>query len=333
MLSHLVFLFLRPIQDPCGTQICSPRIGRPVRDAESFSFRETIVERWKKSRIGECASFLKWKRNEFCLNRHASMNLAKKAHQAFQGKFAAQTRSSEAQAETEERGEGEMLVSLFVQLADSSNSSGWNSIRQTVLCCTLLWHWCVTDAPWRKWRTQKSTMDVKRGEDWTLRTTATTKVANGYGCSTCYSRNVPSRSCRRLKQARVWKCDVRNTNRDSARRWTKRWEMGVILALAPPQAQHHSHLNSPILKSYAQVRTMLFEECRAQADTAAGYVVPVDLSTLGEAKGKKGKCDKKGKGQVSQKRQYHAKYSVAVALTLCKHNTSNDPFSRCKSVQ
>ena len=46
-------------------------------------------------------------------------------------------------------------------------------------------------------------------------------------------------------------------------------KIGVILALTPPQVQNHCHLNSHILKSYAQVRTMLFDYCRARADTAA----------------------------------------------------------------
>ena len=56
-------------------------------------------------------------------------------------------------------------------------------------------------------------MDLKRGEDWTLRMTATKKVANECGCSTCYSRNFPSRSCRRLKHSRDG-----NARRDTNRR-------------------------------------------------------------------------------------------------------------------
>ena len=47
---------------------------------------------------------------------------------------------------------------------------------------------------------------------------------------------------------------------------------------------------------------MLFDYCRAQADTAPGDVVPMDLSRLGKGKGKngkgkKGKGDKKGNGK------------------------------------
>ena len=74
-------------------------------------------------------------------------------------------------------------------------------------------------------------------------------------------------------------------------------KIGVILALAPPQVQNHCHLNSHILKSYAQFRTMLFDSCRAQA-----HVVPMALSMLGEGKGKKGKGDKnvQGKGKKGE---------------------------------
>ena len=43
---------------------------------------------------------------------------------------------------------------------------------------------------------------------------------------------------------------------------------------------------------------MLFDYCRAQADTAASDIVPMDLSMLCRGgKGKKGKGDKKGKGK------------------------------------
>ena len=58
-------------------------------------------------------------------------------------------------------------------------------------------------------------------------------------------------------------------------------KIGIIFALAPLQVQNHCHLNSFILRSYDQVRTMLFDYCRAQADTAAGDAVPMDLSMQG----------------------------------------------------
>ena len=48
---------------------------------------------------------------------------------------------------------------------------------------------------------------------------------------------------------------------------------------------------------------MLFDYCRAQADTAAGDVAPMDLSMLGKVKGKKGKGDKKGEGKGKKKRK------------------------------
>ena len=65
-------------------------------------------------------------------------------------------------------------------------------------------------------------------------------------------------------------------------------KIGVTLALALPQVQNHCHLNAHILMSFAQVRTMLFDFCRAQADTAAGYAEPMDLSVLGKGKTRKG---------------------------------------------
>ena len=77
-------------------------------------------------------------------------------------------------------------------------------------------------------------------------------------------------------------------------------KIGVILALTRSQVQNHCHLNAHKLQSYAQVRTMLFDCCRAQADTAAGDVVPKDLLMLG--KGKNGEGDEKGKGKGKGKK-------------------------------
>ena len=76
-------------------------------------------------------------------------------------------------------------------------------------------------------------------------------------------------------------------------------KIGVIFTLAPLQVQNHCHLKSHILKTYAQVRTMLFDYCRAQAVTAAGDAVPMDLMMLGGGGIGKGKGDKivKGKGK------------------------------------
>ena len=61
------------------------------------------------------------------------------------------------------------------------------------------------------------------------------------------------------------------------------------------QVQNHCHLNSHTRKSNAQVRTILFDYCRAQAGTAVGDAVPMDLSMLGKGG--------KGKGQGRQERQ------------------------------
>ena len=69
--------------------------------------------------------------------------------------------------------------------------------------------------------------------------------------------------------------------RDVSKNLDEDVKIGVILALAPPHVQNRCHLNSYILKRYAQVWTMQFDYCRAQADTVAGDAVPLDLSVLG----------------------------------------------------
>ena len=67
-------------------------------------------------------------------------------------------------------------------------------------------------------------------------------------------------------------CDVKEHEQKFGKRVDEDVKISVIVALAPPQVQDHCHLNSHILKSDAQVRTMLFDYCRAQADTATGDV-------------------------------------------------------------
>ena len=84
-----------------------------------------------------------------------------------------------------------------------------------------------------------------------------------------------------------WECDVREYEQRFGKTLDEDVKIGVAFALAPLQVQNHCHLNSHILKSYAQGRTMLFDHCRAQADTASGDAVPMDLSML--VKGGKGK--------------------------------------------
>ena len=69
-------------------------------------------------------------------------------------------------------------------------------------------------------------------------------------------------------------------------------KISVILALAPSQVQNFCRLNSHILKRNAPVRKMLFDYCRAQADTAAGDVAPRDLSMLSKSKKAKGRGQK-----------------------------------------
>ena len=70
-------------------------------------------------------------------------------------------------------------------------------------------------------------------------------------------------------------CDVREHEQRFGKTLDEDVKIGVVLALEPSQVQNRCHLNSHILKSGAQVRAMLFDNCRAQADTAAGDVVPM----------------------------------------------------------
>ena len=121
-----------------------------------------------------------------------------------------------------------------------------------------------------------------------------------------------------------WECDVREYEQRFGKTLDEDVKIGVILALAPLQVQNHCHLNSHILRSYAQVRTMLFDYCRAQADTAAGDAVPMDLSMLGKGgkgkrgKGEKGKGKSKGeKGESKGKNNVKTEYSAGYCLQ-CK---------------
>ena len=100
-----------------------------------------------------------------------------------------------------------------------------------------------------------------------------------------------------------WECHVREYEQRFGKTLDEDVKIGVILALSLPQVQKHCHLNSHILKSYAQVSTMLFDNCRAQADTAASDAVPMDLSMLGKGgNGKKGKGDRKRKSKGKGKK-------------------------------
>ena len=81
-------------------------------------------------------------------------------------------------------------------------------------------------------------------------------------------------------------------------------KMGVILALAPSQVQLPLELTH-----CSQVRTMLFDYCRAQEVMAAVDAVPMDLLMLGKGNGKKGKGDKKGKDDKKGKAKGKGKNS------------------------
>ena len=130
-----------------------------------------------------------------------------------------------------------------------------------------------------------------------LVTVKNTEVNNGLeawrGLNATYDSN--NKGCQRVrmqylsqpKRAEVverWECDVREFEQRFGKTFDEDVKTGVILALAPLQVQNHCHLNSHILRSHTQVRTMLFDHCRAQADTAAGDAVPMDLSMMGKGK-------------------------------------------------
>ena len=76
----------------------------------------------------------------------------------------------------------------------------------------------------------------------------------------------------------------------------------VILALAPSQVQNHCHWNSHILEIYAQVRTMLFDSCQEQSDTAAVMLYPWISRCWAKAKARKAKTTRKGKGNGKGKK-------------------------------
>ena len=110
-------------------------------------------------------------------------------------------------------------------------------------------------------------------------------------------------------------------------------KIGVILALAPPQVQNQCHLNSHILRSYAHVRTMLFDCCRAEADTAADDAVPMDLSMLGKGKRGKGnkKCKRKGKSKGKKAKATKTRKAKTKAKSVPKRmGTSLDTVSTAK---
>ena len=68
-----------------------------------------------------------------------------------------------------------------------------------------------------------------------------------------------------------WECDVREYEQRFGKTLDEDVKIGVILALhAEPLP-----LELAYPESYAQVRMMLFDCCRVQADTAAGDAVPM----------------------------------------------------------
>ena len=121
-----------------------------------------------------------------------------------------------------------------------------------------------------------------------------------------------------------WRCDVREYELRFGNNLDEDIKIGVT-PLALPQVQNHCHLNSHILMSIAQVRTMLFDFCRAQADTAAGYAEPMDLSVLGKGKTRKG--DKKGKGKGKKGKKVTATKMAKARMAKARAKTTPEGLS------
>ena len=100
-----------------------------------------------------------------------------------------------------------------------------------------------------------------------------------------------------------WRCGVRENEQRFGKTFEEDVKMGVILALTPSQVQNHCHLNSHILKSYAQVRTMLFDCCRAQADTALVMLYPWISRCWARAKARMAKATRRAKAKARKRKQ------------------------------
>ena len=74
---------------------------------------------------------------------------------------------------------------------------------------------------------------------------------------------------RTTETVKRWVCDVRDYEQRFGKAIDEDVKIGVTLALVPLSGQNHCHWNLHILKSYAQVRTMLCDYCRAQADVTS----------------------------------------------------------------
>ena len=131
--------------------------------------------------------------------------------------------------------------------------------------CTLPWHCRAKEAPCdsEEHRSQQWTRGVARTERHILRQQQRSPTSADKRSETILqTTDAVERS----------ECDVKEHEQKFGKPVDEDVKIGVIVALAPPQVQDHCHLNSHILKSDAQVRTMLFDYCRAQADTATGDV-------------------------------------------------------------
>ena len=104
-----------------------------------------------------------------------------------------------------------------------------------------------------------------------------------------------------------WECDVREYEQRFGKILDEDVKKGVHTCVGTVASAEPLPLELTYLEEHAQVRMMLFDYCLAQADTAAGDVVPTDHSMLGKGKGEKGKGDKKGQGKGKGKNSENSK--------------------------
>ena len=111
-----------------------------------------------------------------------------------------------------------------------------------------------------------------------------------------------------------WECDVREYEQRFGKMLDEDVKIGVILA---PQVENRCHLNSHILKSYAQVRTMLFDYCRAQTDTPPTMLYPwISRRLAKEAKARKAR-----KAKATRKVKVKAKARKAKTTKMRRTKT------------
>ena len=114
-------------------QLTSP-LSTQVREvsANPFSVSGSLTHLSVGRPMRRVCNLLKWKRINFCLNREAFMNtLKRKLNELFKDNLQHRQDYRKLRLNwTEENVKEEMLILLFMKLADSLNPRGWSSIRR-----------------------------------------------------------------------------------------------------------------------------------------------------------------------------------------------------------